>query len=107
MRKNIRGIFENEFAEMIEMPVRLEELEGVREQLIQSIHSGLSEREKQFLLSFKARKPDWTLLDLDGVEELPAVKWKMINLDKMSADKHTKALKALEEVLYTKNGHKV
>lgn len=106
-RRNIRGIFENEFAEMIEIPVTVEELEEVRERLIQTIHSGLSEEEKQFLVSFKARKPDWPLLGLDGVKDLPAVKWKMINLGKMSADKHTKALKTLEEVLYTKNGHKV
>jgi hypothetical protein len=92
---------------MIEIPVTVEELEEVRERLIQTIHSGLSEDEKQFLVSFKARKPDWPLLGLDGVKDLPAVKWKMMNLGKMSADKHTKALKTLEEVLYTKNGHKV
>ena len=34
------------------------------------------------------------------VRELPAVKWKMINLEKVPADKHTKALKVLEKVRY-------
>jgi hypothetical protein len=89
---------------MIEIPVTLEELEEVRERLIQTIHSGLSEREKRFLLTFKARKPDWPLLGLDGVDQLPAVQWKMLNLDKMAPDKHAKAFKALEDVLYPKNG---
>jgi len=60
-----------------------------------------SEDEKQFLLSFKAMKPQWDLLGLNGIEKLPAVKWKMINLKNMSKDKHKNANQKLERCLLT------
>ena len=97
--KNFRGIFESDFANMTEIPITVEDLEATREQLINTIHAGLTEQEIQFLLSFKARTPDWALLGLDGVDQLPAVKWKMLNLQKMSEDKHAKAYAALEKAL--------
>jgi len=48
---------------------------------------------------FKNREPDWALLELDDVSELPAIRWKQINLAKMSDDKHKVALEKLKEVL--------
>ncbi len=102
-RKNIRGVFEGEFANMTTTHVTEVELEETRERFIRAIRAGLTEEEKGFLLSFKARKPEWALLGLDGVENLPAVQWKMLNLQKMPIDKHDKALKALRTVLSSKN----
>ena len=40
--------------------------------------------ERAFLLTFKSRKPDWSLLGLDGIDRLPAVRWKLKNLGKLS-----------------------
>lgn len=37
--------------------------------------------ERAFLLTFKSRKPDWSLLGLDGIDRLPAVSWKLKNLE--------------------------
>jgi hypothetical protein len=54
---------------------------------------------ESFLLSFKNREPDWTLLELDDVSEFPAIKWKQINPAKMPDDKHKLALDKLKEVL--------
>jgi predicted nucleotidyltransferase component of viral defense system len=101
-RRDFRSIFESDFATMTEIPVTVEELEATREDLIKAIHSGLTEKEKRFLLSFKNREPDWSMLGIDGVEKLPAVRWKMHNLQKIPKDKHEKALKALERVLESK-----
>lgn len=98
-RKDIRSVYESEFVNMTEIQVSVEELEDARENLIQSIHQGLTEDEKQFLLSFKKRSPDWTLLGLEGVKELPAVKWKLLNLNKMPQEKHTQALNKLQKAL--------
>lgn len=98
-RVDIRGIFQGEFLQMTKTPITVEQLEDTRERLIETIQRGLTHEEKQFLLSFKAKKPDWTLLGLEGVNKLPAVKWKMLNLERMPKDKHEKALQALKEVL--------
>jgi len=98
-RKDIAGMFEREFREMTEAPVTLDDLLETRERLIKEIHGHLSDEDRAFLLSIKSREPDWSLLDLKGVKDLPAVKWKLINLDRMNADKHKDALRRLETVL--------
>ena len=98
-RKNIQSVFEGEFLRMTDMPITVEELEDARERLISVIHAALTDQEKQFLLSFKAKAPDWSLLGLEGVEHLPAIRWKLHNLNKMPKDKHERALKLLKEAL--------
>ena len=97
--KEISAIYAGEFANMAETDVSLEELLAVRERLVELIHQGLTESEKGFLRSFKNREPDWVLLGLEGVSELPAIKWKQINLAKMPEHKHKLALEKLEKVL--------
>ena len=96
---DISAIYSGEFASMAESEVPLEELVSVRERLVELIHLGLTESEKAFLLSFKNRDPDWDLLNLNGVSDLPAVKWKQINLARMPKDKHKLALEKLKVVL--------
>lgn len=97
--KELSAIYAGEFANMAETDVPLEELVAVRERLVELIHQGLTESEKGFLLSFKSREPDWALLGLDGVSELPAIKWKQINLAKMPENKHKLALEKLKGIL--------
>ncbi|HEY3332964.1 MAG TPA: nucleotidyl transferase AbiEii/AbiGii toxin family protein [Capsulimonadaceae bacterium] len=98
-RKDIRAQFNQEFADMTSEPVTLAELEDVREQLIANLMAGMTEQDKEFLLSFKRRAPNWQLLGLTGIERLPAVRWKLLNLDKMPAEKHAHAVRALETAL--------
>ena len=97
--KDLSAIYAGEFASMAATDVPLKELEAVRERLVETIHQELTDGEKRFLLSFKNRQPDWALLNLEGVSELPAIKWKQINLAKMPDDKHKQALEKLREVL--------
>lgn len=97
--KDISNIYESEFVRMTEKEVSLDELIEARQELIKQFTGTISGDEKAFLLSFKRRNPDWALLGLEEVEELPAVKWKLLNLKKMSVDKHVVALKRLEKVI--------
>lgn len=96
---DIKKLYETEFKDMTQESVGLDELEAAREQLVSVIHAQLTPDEKRFLISFKAKKPDWGLLGLKDIDKLPAVRWKMLNLKKMTADKHAAALKKLEDVL--------
>lgn len=98
-RKDIKGIYESEFVRMVQVNVPVQELETVRERLIADVHAGITEVEKQFLLSFKNRSPQWDLLGINNVQNLPSVRWKMLNLEKMSGRKHLEAFKKLEQVL--------
>ncbi len=98
-RKDIRDIFINEFMYMSEIPVTVEELDEAREKLIEIINTSLTEDERKFLISFKSLSPEWSLLGLQDIDNLPAVKWKMINLQKMPKDKHKQAMQKLMEIL--------
>ena len=97
--KNIRDVFENEFVNMTTIPISVEQLEETRDVLIKQIHTDLTQDETDFLLSFKAQRPNWNLLGLEGVENLPPVKWKILNLSRMSVNKHRIASKNLQDAL--------
>ncbi len=79
--------------------VSLDSLMETRSKLIKEISSSLTEKEKRFLISFKGLQPDWSLLELEGIENLPSVKWKLQNLKLMDKKKHKAALDKLSEYL--------
>jgi len=97
--KDISGIYEHEFSGMTREPVSLVELESTREMLVEQLLNGLTANEKAFLISFKKGNPDWNLLGLKDIEQLPAVRWKQFNLDKMSVANRKKAVEKLQKVL--------
>ena len=102
-RKDISGIYESEFVQMASVDVSLEELLETRERLIHDINQDMTEKERRFLLSVKNKTPDFTLLEMQNPEliaELPSVKWRLINLERMSEEKHKKAFENLKSVLY-------
>ncbi|MGX5802616.1 nucleotidyl transferase AbiEii/AbiGii toxin family protein [Bradyrhizobium sp. Arg314] len=98
-RKDIAGIYEGEFMRMSQVEVSLDELLAVRERLIAGINDALTEDQRSFLLSFKARRPDWNLLGIEGVQNLPSVRWKLQNLERMPEDRHRRAYADLEKIL--------
>ena len=97
--RDIKLIYENEFSGMTLDNVTLPSLIDTRLNLITLIKSSLTENEKLFLLLFKNMTPDWTLLGLEGIENMPAIKWKMLNLKKMKPASHRKAYEKLEDYL--------
>jgi len=92
--------FVEEFAGMTREPVDVDMLHQTREKLIAEVDRNLTEGHKQFLLSLKKGEPDWVLLNRPGVEQLPAIQWKLHNIRSMSRQKHKAALAKLEKVLY-------
>ena len=97
--KDIRSVFENEFQGMTREAVSLKQLLDARDKLLKHIHSDLTSNERKFILSVKERRPDWELLGLDGIDRLPAVQWKLKNLERMDAKKHAAAVERLKRCL--------
>jgi predicted nucleotidyltransferase component of viral defense system len=97
--QDISRLFENEFAGMSSEDVKLEELISVRSDLISKIKSSLTDEQKKFILSFKNKKPEWKLSGIDGIENYPSVKWKLMNLEKMDTKKHHHSYDKLKEYL--------
>jgi predicted nucleotidyltransferase component of viral defense system len=98
-RKDITALYDAEFHAMAVEPVPLEALLETRERLIGELNAKLTDADRAFLMSVKSREPDWGLLGLEGVADLPAVKWKLLNLGRMAPDKHAAAVANLKAVL--------
>jgi hypothetical protein len=74
-------------------------LEKTREQLVSVIARELTIQERQFVVSVKERMPQWELIGLEGVQNLPAVQWKLLNIGRMAPAKHQQALRKLRDYL--------
>lgn len=96
---DIERIYAEQFVGMPIAPMPLEVLEATRVELIRTIHSKLTQNHCDFLIGFKAGNPEWSLLPLEGIEELPSVKWKMLNLEKMQKAKKAEAIQKLKDTL--------
>ena len=98
-RKPIEDLFANHFAGMTEEPVELVELEAARTQLFEWAASALTDNERRFLLSIKQGEPDWSLLPFEGLDQWPAIQWKLHNIRQMSARSYKQALARLRAIL--------
>lgn len=82
-RRDIRGEFENSFAGMTAQPIQLEALLDARERMMRELQQKMSDDERRFLLSLVAAEPDWALLNMGHLAELPGVRWKVQNLERL------------------------
>jgi predicted nucleotidyltransferase component of viral defense system len=98
-RGDITSLYNGEFVGMAEDDLPQKVLEEAREDLIKLLHQELTSDESDFLLSFKSKEPKWSLLGLEGIDQLPAVRWKLQNLEGMRPSIHRQALTKLEGLL--------
>jgi predicted nucleotidyltransferase component of viral defense system len=98
-RKDVRRIYENEFAGMPIEEVAYKDLIAAREKLIEALKKDLTDDEKTFLVSIKAGEPNWSVMGLKGIENLPALQWKLLNIQKMSTKKRGELLVKLKRTL--------
>lgn len=80
--RDVERSFESDFVGMTETPVSLETLLSARDRLIADIKAGMPDDHKAFLVSFYQGDPQWDRLGLPGIAELPAIRWRQVNLDK-------------------------
>ncbi|MEO0443964.1 MAG: nucleotidyl transferase AbiEii/AbiGii toxin family protein [Pseudomonadota bacterium] len=99
--RDISQDFQQNFAGMTSQDVALDTLLATRTALITDVVGNMPEQHKAFLRSFYRREPDWTLLGLEGVEKLPAIKWRELNLDKAGDGTCEEILRKLERVIST------
>jgi len=100
---DIEALYNAEFLGMTNQQVSLDDLVQTRIEMIEVISNMLTEKDCEFLLSLKRGKTDWSLFPIkdlqDIVPNLPAVRWKIMNLNKMSKQQRAESLLRLEQVL--------
>ena len=95
--------YRSQFAGMTTIPFSYDDYVATRLKLVQAIPAWLTERDRQFLVSFKEGNPDWGLIPLPALKELPAVQWKLQNIQsfkKKNTEKHAQQLERLKKVLF-------
>jgi hypothetical protein len=97
--QDIADTFVRKFSGMTDSDIGLDALVEIQAQLPGILMSLLSGDDKQFLLSFKRGDPDWSLLPIPHARDLPAVKWKQLNLDRMYVEDRKEAIEKLESLL--------
>ena len=98
-RLDIAQEFTRGFAGMTDDPVTLEELLQTREEFIAQLVGKMSMGHRRFLVSFEKGEPEWGLLDVPGVEKLPAVQWRLQNLAKIDPRKRQQLVEDLRKAL--------
>jgi hypothetical protein len=81
--RDIRQEFRNNFAGMTVEPVELDALLAARERMAHELQQGLTADERRFLLSLVAAEPEWNLLGVPHLQQLPGVRWKLQNLERL------------------------
>jgi predicted nucleotidyltransferase component of viral defense system len=100
--RDIRQEFEHNFTGMTAKPVDLDALLTVRVRMMRELQEGLSADERRFLLSLVAAEPEWSLLGVPHLEQLPGPRWKLQNLERLrktNARKFAEQSDALKRLL--------
>ncbi len=96
---NLRQAFNAEFVGMTSLAVTCDDLVKTRIDLIQHLLKSFTNNERQFLISIKEGNPNWSHLPIPGIEKLPGIAWKVMNIRKMDKQKQVIALDNLKRVL--------
>ena len=84
--KDIRLAYEGSFVGMTTEPVPLEALLETRDRLFRELPAGLEATEREFLRTLVRAEPDWSLVPVPHLEELPAIRWRLQNLQQLARD---------------------
>ena len=82
--RDISGDYDNTFRGMTAEPVELEVLLSVRERMVAELQAGLDSKEREFLLSLARKEANWALLGIEHLEQLPGIRWKLANLERLA-----------------------
>jgi hypothetical protein len=81
--KPLEPAFTNEFAGMTRDAVDVAALGQMQTRLLQELPQQLTQAHRNFLLSLVQGNPAWELMPMPHLRELPALKWKLMNLAKL------------------------
>lgn len=98
---NLDEPYAREFVGMTTIPVTLDDLIDTRKRLIGDIGARLDVNAQRFLTTLHDGEPDFEVIRLPQAAELPAVRWKLLNLKKLGAenpDKHKAHREELEKL---------
>jgi hypothetical protein len=87
---DITSSYANEFEGMTRESVSLESLLETRRRLFAELPSRLSGNQRSFLMSLAEAQPVYSLMSCPHLAEMPALRWKLANLERLKSSNSTK-----------------
>jgi len=97
--KDLGDEFERGFEGMTRDAIELSVLLDARTRLISEVIGRMPPNHRSFLISFERGEPNWSLLNVKGVDKLPAVLWRMQNLSRLDSARRNQLVASLEAAL--------
>ena len=97
--KDLANEYRNGFEGMTEEVIAIEELIETQHEMIETLIGGMPDHHRAFLIGFELGEPDWSLLRISHVAELPAIRWRQRNLDKLNPDQRSDLVELLRASL--------
>ena len=95
-RRDIELEFERGFVGMTTQDVSIESLYETRDQVIGALTGEMPERHRKLLFTFMDGEPDWSLLKIPHAKDLPAVRWRLTNLEKVAPERRRELIEELK-----------
>ena len=95
---DITKVYETDFAGMTVEKISIDALINTRKTLFSEIKKSMTDSHKDFLLSMMRGTPDWSLMPFSDLKDMPAIQWKLHNIEKMPAVKNTAEIKKLKKI---------
>ena len=86
-RQPLAITYANQFSGMTRNAISLEALEQTRERLFNELPRALTTVHRTFLLSLVQKQPRWDCLPFPHLQDLPSIRWKLLNLAKLKGEK--------------------
>lgn len=79
-----REVMTSQFDGMTDIPFSYEEFVETRKNLIVDVNALMSEKDRQFLISFESGIPTWEDYEFEYFKDYPSVQWKLYNIRKLA-----------------------
>lgn len=94
-----REALENQFAGMSDEVFGYDDYCTARENLVYVVNQGLTDMDKDFLVTFEAGCPEWEKCCAGDLSIFPAVAWKLLNISKLKAKNVAKYREGLAKLI--------
>lgn len=97
--KDLANEYRNGFEGMTEEAVAIEAMIETQHEMIEMLIGGMPDHHREFLIGFERGEPDWSLFKIGHVAELPAIRWRQRNLDKLKPEQRSALVELLQSSL--------
>jgi predicted nucleotidyltransferase component of viral defense system len=96
--KDITREYESSFVGLTTEPVHLTTLDAARERLVRELPQRLTADQRALLVGLARAEPDWSLLACRHAKDLPAIRWRLQNLEQFRAKRPAEFERQAKEI---------